>query len=145
MINMENVIKKSAGYFSSGYGCAESVLMAYADYKDISSDLIPRIATGLCGGLAWTNGMCGAVSGAVLALNIEYGRENPDESKDKNYQAVQMFLNQFTEIFGDIGCPVLTGCDLSTTEGRDRFENDGIHEKCNLYVEEATRIVIDLI
>jgi len=142
---MENLVKKSTAYFASGYGCAESVLMAYTDFKGISSNLIPRIATGLCGGIAWTNGMCGAVSGAILAMNIEYGRDKPDKSKDKNYQSVQLFLNRFTEKFGDISCPVLTGCDLSTQEGRDRFEKDGVHKRCNQYVEEATRMLMNMI
>ena len=45
---MDRSIEKSKAYFDSGYGCAESVLMAVTESKGIRSALIPRIATGFC-------------------------------------------------------------------------------------------------
>ena len=63
---MKSNIEKSAGdYFESGLFCAESVLLAISESMGQKSDLIPKIATGLCGGVSRTCGICGAVSGGV--------------------------------------------------------------------------------
>ena len=64
----EGFVIRSKQLFESGYGCAESVLLAVCESKGIQSVLIPRIASGFCGGVANTNGMCGTVAGGILAF-----------------------------------------------------------------------------
>ena len=44
--------QRSRELFDSGFYCAESVLLAIAESQGIESDLIPRIATGFCSGIA---------------------------------------------------------------------------------------------
>ena len=66
--------KRSRELFNSGFYCAESVLMAIAESRGIRSDLIPRIATGFCSGMARTGGQCGAVSGAMMGISLATGR-----------------------------------------------------------------------
>jgi C_GCAxxG_C_C family probable redox protein len=138
-------VQKSKELFNSCYGCAESVLMAIAEFKGIQSDLIPRIASGFCGGVANTNGMCGAVNGAIMALNLVFGRNEPIESKELNYEKVKFLIREFERKFGSIQCPVLTGCDLSTETGQQKFNELNVHEKCLGYTGEATRLVLKLI
>ena len=53
------VAQRSEALFQQGFCCAESVLQAIAESRGIQSELIPRIATGLCGGIAKTGGVCG--------------------------------------------------------------------------------------
>jgi C_GCAxxG_C_C family probable redox protein len=123
------------------------VLLSVSESKGIKSDLIPNIATGFCGGISRTNGLCGAISGAVLALNLFFGRDDAldEEKKETNYLKVQQFLNHFEEKFGSTNCQVLTGCDLSTEQGLEKFDDDNLDEQCRGYVEEATTFVIKLI
>ena len=142
---MEDIIIKSKKLFNSGFGCAESVLIATSESMNIKSELIPRIASGFCGGVANTNGMCGAVNGAIMAINIIHGRDRHDESKDMNYQKVQQFIEKFESKFDSISCPVLTGCDLSIEEGQQKFNKNNIHQKCANYTGEATRMVLEII
>ncbi|MCK5542667.1 MAG: C_GCAxxG_C_C family protein [Desulfobacterales bacterium] len=48
--------------------------------KNIQSELISKIATGFCGGISRTCCcICGAQSGAIMAINLFYGRSLPDE------------------------------------------------------------------
>lgn len=141
----EATINRSIQLFESGYGCAESVLLAVCESKGIKSVLIPRIASGFCGGVANTNGMCGAVVGGIMALNIVYGRDSATESKEINYQKVQQFQQMFSARFGSISCPGLTDCDLSTEEGHEKFKEMNVHVKCTNYTGEATRMVLELI
>ncbi|MDB4303319.1 C-GCAxxG-C-C family protein [Desulfosarcina sp.] len=142
---MEKTINKSKQLFDSGFGCAEAVLMAVSEYKNIQSDLIPKIATGLCGGLSKTNGMCGAVSGGVLALSMIYGRTKVEDSRDELNAKTQAFIHEFTEKYGSVGCTALTGCDLSTDEGLDEFDKFNVHAKCCEFVGEATRLVLEIL
>ena len=142
---MEDIIVKSKKLFDSGFGCAESVLIATSESMNIKSELIPRIASGFCGGVANTNGMCGAVNGAIMAINIIYGRDHAGESKDMNFQKVQQFIKKFESKFGSISCPVLTGCDLSTEEGQQKFSELNLHQKYADFTGEATRMVLEMI
>ena len=43
------VAQRSEELFQQGFCCAESVLQAIAESRGIKSELIPKIATGLCG------------------------------------------------------------------------------------------------
>jgi C_GCAxxG_C_C family probable redox protein len=142
---MENSIRKSKELFDSGFGCAEAVLMMAAEYKNIQSDLIPKIATGLCGGVSKTNGMCGAVSGSVLAISMLYGRKKVEDSRENLNAKTQAFIKEFNEQYGAVGCTALTGCDLGTDEGLVKFDELNMHAKCREFVGEATRMILQLI
>lgn len=142
---MNKTIEKSKQLFDAGFGCAEAVLMAVAEYKNIQSELIPKIATGLCGGVSKTNGMCGAVSGGVLAISMIYGRIKVEDSRDALDSKTQAFIKEFNDKFGSVGCTALTGCDLSTDEGSVRFDKLNMHVKCRDFVGEATRMVLKLL
>ncbi len=141
----EATIIRSKQLFESGYGCAESVLLAVCESMGVESVLIPRIASGFCGGVSNTNGMCGAVAGGILALNIIYGRNHANESKELNYQKVQQFQQMFTAKFGSTNCTGLTDCDLSTEDGHQKFKELNVHQKCSDFTAEATRMVLELI
>lgn len=116
-----------------------------AEGKNIQSELIPRIATGFCGGIARTGGICGAVSGAVMAISIYYGRSLPDEPIDKSYIPIQKIVELFENKFGSTNCRELTGCDLGTEEGRKRFFAMNMLERCRGYTEEATKMAMSII
>ena len=116
-----------------------------AESKNIKSDLIPKIATGFCGGLARTCGICGAVSGAVMVINIFCGRNALDVPYEKSYAPVQKFIKMFTEKFGSANCKELIGVDLGTEEGRKQFHVNNMRERCRNITEEATRMAMSMI
>lgn len=116
-----------------------------AESKGIQSDLIPRIATGFCGGISRTSGICGAVSGAILALNVFYGRMDARTSTDACYAKVQAMVSMFEQQFGTTNCRALTGCDLSTKEGQQLFKANNTIERCKHFSQEAVKMVITLI
>ncbi len=116
-----------------------------AESKGIESDLIPKIATGFCSGISRTCGMCGAVSGAIMALNLFYGRNISSESPETSYTAVRKLLDMFESRFGTTNCMQLIGCDLATNEGQSTFKSNNLIEQCRNYTEEATRMVMLII
>ncbi len=132
--------------FNSGYYCAESVLMVIAEEENISSDVIPAIASGLCGGMSGTCNMCGAVTGGILALSLVHGRKSPADSADLNYKTVQELITRFTDEYGSSNCQELLGLNLGTVEGQEKFKSEQLDVKCSEYTGKAaefTRTIID--
>ena len=141
----DRIPQRSRELFDSGFCCAESVLLAIAEGKGIESDLIPGIATGFCGGISGTCGICGAVSGAIMGLNLFTGRSSPEEIVDKNHKAIRRLIGMFKEKFGSTNCEELTGYNLGTEEGLRAFRESGQNEKCSEYTGEAARMAMLLL
>jgi C_GCAxxG_C_C family probable redox protein len=116
-----------------------------AESKGIQSEYIPKIATGFCSGISRTSGMCGAVSGTIMALNLIFGRDKADESIEKNYACVQKFVDAFENEFGSTNCRELVNCDLNTKEGQNHFKSKNLITKCHRMTEEATRMAMEII
>jgi C_GCAxxG_C_C family probable redox protein len=116
-----------------------------AESKNIQSELIPKIASGFCGGIARTSGICGAVSGAIMAISIFCGRDLPDEPIDKSYTPVKKLIEIFEDKFGSTNCRQLTGCDLGTEDGRKKYFAANMLELCRSYTQEATRMAMSII
>ena len=121
------------------------MLLAVAEHKDIHSELIPRIATGFCSGMARTGGMCGAVTGGVMAIGLLLGRNTPQEPVDRSYEAVRAFMQRFEARFGSLNCQELTGVHLGTPEGQAAFKAKNQIEQCIDYVGEAARMVVEIV
>lgn len=91
--------------------------------------------------------MCGALTGAVMALSLKYGRTTLSETEnyEKCMAKTRKLLKSFEETFGSILCWELTSCDLTTAEGRQKFKEEQIREKkCTKYVAEVMRILLNL-
>jgi C_GCAxxG_C_C family probable redox protein len=140
-----DVRNRASALFDSGFFCAESVLTAVAEYAEITSSLVPKVATGFCSGLSRTNRMCGAVTGGILALGMVYGRSSPTEPVEPAYEKVQIFLNRFQDQNGSLMCEGLIDCNLSTPGGREAFKQKGLKERCSAITGEAAGLVVDLI
>ena len=120
-------------------------MLAVAQHQELQSDLIPRLATGFCSGMARTGGLCGAVSGGIMAIGMVLGRTAPTEDIDPCYQAVGEFQERFIEQFGTLSCMELTGVHLGTYEGQIEFQAKDQIKKCTDYVGEATRMVVEIV
>ena len=118
--------------------------MAVAESQGIESDLLPKIATGFCSGLARTGGLCGALSGGIMSLGLLTGRSEPGASVDENYALVGDLIDQFEEKFGSINCKELTGVDLGTGEGQAQFREKNQIVNCLNYAAEVTGMVLSL-
>lgn len=142
---LDYVANLSAKHFDSGLYCAESVLLAIAQTKNLRNELIPKIATGFCSGLSRTSGMCGAVAGGIMSINIFFGRNKPSDSVEKNYRAIQTFISLFEKKFGSSNCKILIDCDLNTDAGQKKFINNNLKERCQLYTRIAARMAMSVI
>ena len=141
----EQASQRSLELFRSGFFCAESVLLAIAESQGIQSDLIPRIATGFCSGISRTGGICGAVSGAIMGINLVAGRNSPAESIEFSYTLTRKMISHFESQYGSVNCRQLIGCDLATEAGQRYFMENNLMEQCLQYAADATSMAISLI
>lgn len=109
---------------------------------------MPRIATGFGAGLARHGEVCGALSGAIMALGLKFGRERGDDNEAKAaiYAKVKQLMEAFEKHFGTISCRELTGCDLMSEEGFKRFASLDMHNQlCPQFVAFAVEEVLAIV
>lgn len=112
----------------------------------IESDIIPRIASCFGGGIGNTGAVCGAVTGAVMAIGLIKERGDTIEDWLRMSAVAQEFRHRFEAEMKTIDCHELTGADLSTEEGREQFMNSDIPQTvCFPAVSIAYRLVVDLL
>jgi C_GCAxxG_C_C family probable redox protein len=135
------------------FNCCESTLKKVNAEKPLPGfdKNIMRIASGFGGGIGSWGSICGAVSGAAMALGLVYGAngdEDVDTFKAKREELrlkTREFLGEFQKEFGNVNCQDLLGVNRHTEEGRRRYsELTGTRVfRCNEYVEWASRWIAD--
>ena len=130
--------------FLSGYNCAQSVVLSFADDLKYSKELAQKMAAGFGGGMGKQQETCGAVTGAIMVLGLLKGEEvnNNDELKAQTYGSVKEMTREFVSTFKTTSCRELTGCDLNTPEGAEEFKEKKIMDTvCADCVKKAVEIV----
>ena len=85
------------GYFLQGYGCAQSVLLAFGDLTHLDTETAARLGSSFGGGMGRMREVCGAVSGALMVLGLTVGYASPTDKDAKNahYALVRDFAERF--------------------------------------------------
>ena len=101
----ENISKRAEAArqnFLSGYGCAQAVLLAYADLTGIEEKTLARLGSSFGGGMGRLREVCGAVSGAFAVLGFLCGYDDPTdkEGKSRHYADVRELARRITEKSG---------------------------------------------
>jgi C_GCAxxG_C_C family probable redox protein len=133
-------------FVDTDYNCAESVLLAAAERLRKCTPSIPCIATAFGGGMGRKGSVCGALTGAFMALGLVYGRSKPTDDREKIYGLARELYDRFTEKFGSPLCSELIACDLSTADGRDKYHKLNVRElKCKNYVSFCGETVAEMV
>lgn len=144
-MDKDEVVRLAGSYAARGFLCSESVLLAISKCLDIRSDLIPKIATRFGAGMGHHGLVCGAISGGIMALGLNFGRNSLSEQKTSHYSFAFKLLERFEKEFRHVMCRELTGCDFTTEAGRKKYANEKLWEtKCRTYIGSATAMVFDL-
>jgi C_GCAxxG_C_C family probable redox protein len=135
-------------FFARGYSCSQSVMLAFAEQLGIDPAIAARLAAGFGGGIGRQGLTCGAVTGAVLALGMQYGSDDPEDkaAKENVYALVSRFSAKFAARNGSISCSGLLGCDISTSEGMAvAREHNMFKTRCPVYVGDAALILTEIL
>jgi C_GCAxxG_C_C family probable redox protein len=109
------------------YGCAETVFVVLKEAYGLADSTDSSAAMALNGGLAYSGGPCGAISGAALAIGLLAAERIADhrEAKRAARLITAQLLADFEAEYGATDCRTLTGVDLRTDEGHREFIEGG--------------------
>ncbi|MEE1124520.1 MAG: C-GCAxxG-C-C family protein [Acutalibacteraceae bacterium] len=134
-------------YFEQKFHCSQSVLVAFAEELGLSEEQALKLGACFGGGMC-KGEVCGACTGALMALGLKYGQTAVDdlESRKKTNDITVRFMELFKKENGSYICKELLGCDLATAEGKQyALDNKLFVEFCPKMVESATRIAEKLL
>ncbi|MDR0778322.1 MAG: C-GCAxxG-C-C family protein [Methanomassiliicoccaceae archaeon] len=133
--------------FREGIDCSMMVLAEVAARIGISEKEAYRTASCFGAGM-FTGGVCGAVTGAFIAIGIKHGNHEPNdtERKMKVISKRDEFVRRFTEIHGSVDCPVLLGIDLRDNEQRQYARDNGLFDnECPKFCRTAALLLKDIL
>jgi C_GCAxxG_C_C family probable redox protein len=109
------------------FGCAETAFMVLKAAYGVDDPMDPAPAIALNGGVAYSGGLCGAITGAALAVGMLAERRIADHAAAKHVARtlVAGTLDAFRDEHGAVDCRDLIGCDLRAPGGHEAFLASG--------------------
>ena len=100
-----SVQEESLRLHGCGFNCAQSVLAALGSYTGLDEKAALAVSGGFGGGLRCGE-ICGAASGAVMALGLAFPYSDGEDSASKTRIAklTMAFNRAFSEKFGAMRC-----------------------------------------
>ena len=120
------------------FGCAETVFVVLKGAYGLEDPMDSSAAVALNGGIAWSGGPCGALTGAALAVGMLAERRIDDHVRAKLVAraVVATLLDDFLAEHGAIDCRTLVGVDLRAPGGHEAFLASGAwREGCMRQIE----------
>ncbi len=151
---MSNV-GKAVEVFKGGLSCSQAVLGAYCEQFGLDKKTAYKISSGFGGGMHLDQ-TCGAVTGAIMAIGLKYGRTRPVlseaegaddvKAKMKTAKMTNEFAKKFKARHGSISCTALIGCNVSTLEGFEEAKKKDLFQKvCPEFVKSAVEILDEML
>ena len=122
------------------YGCAETTLVALQELYGFADAANSSAAMALNGGVAYSGGICGAISGAAMAIGrlAEERSSDHQEAKRTARLLVQSLIAGFEAEFNGRNCSQLIDFDISIPAQHDAFIESGVwRETCMGQIEFA--------
>jgi C_GCAxxG_C_C family probable redox protein len=135
--------------FENGFNCSQSVLSVFAEELNLKKDTALKLATPFGAGMAYMQETCGAVTGALMAIGLKYGKGEYGTSEDKThaYNLSKQFIAEFRKKHQSVCCrDLLDGIEMDTPDGMARIvELDFFRTRCTHYVQDAVQIASEIL
>lgn len=136
--------------FKSGYNCAQSVFMTYADKFGINKDMALKLSSSFGGGMGRMREVCGAVSAMFMIAGLAkgYTENNNDEIKSAHYELIQTLAERFKDCNGTIICRELLGLEKDENNSfvpSKRTEEYYQERPCEDFIADACNIIDEYI
>lgn len=131
--------------FDEGFNCAQSSFYPFAKDMGMSAKHALKLTTAFGAGMIYRGDICGAITGAMMAIGLKFGRENANDTdaKELTYFLVKELHDRFTKEFGSIQCKQLLGLDDVSSESWATAE-EKFKSHCPMYVSRAVYITNEL-
>lgn len=124
------------------HGCAETTFVVLKEAFGLPDADNAAAAMALNGGVAYSGGMCGAITGAAMALGLLADRRlgGRGTAKTAARRMTANLMAAFESEHGALACRELIGMDIRTDAQHRRFIESGIwRDRCMRQVEFAVR------
>ncbi|HPF03846.1 MAG TPA: C-GCAxxG-C-C family protein [Bacteroidales bacterium] len=137
--------EKAMEYFRSKFNCSQSVFTVFGTEHGLSENHCLRTGCAFGAGMGRQQLTCGAVTGALMAIGLKYGKAmgDNDDKKQKTYEKTREFFHEFVKIHGTTSCrELLRGLDINDPADHQKIVDQGLFEiLCEKYVTDAVNIV----
>ncbi|MBD5460258.1 MAG: C_GCAxxG_C_C family protein [Lachnospiraceae bacterium] len=108
---MRSRVADAVAMFESGYNCAQSVFVTYADLFGMDRETALKISCPMGGGMGRMREMCGAISSMSMLGGLKTGNTDPEnqEAKTANYELTRRMADRFKAENGSMICRELLG------------------------------------
>ncbi len=148
--------RKAYDYEAQYGNCAQCVLLTMQELFQLEGGSAFKCANGFAAGIGRLGSVCGAFSGAIMALGLRYGRDRIDASDKTGWLKIVDLVNELFERFGQEYGSILCrdiqkrvfgqSFDLRDPEQYDVFEEAGAHvDKCPSVVGNAAKWTAELL
>ena len=146
---MSNSDKATLMFYETGFVCSQAVFATLGEQLDIERKQALKIAAGFGGGVASQGGICGAVSGAIMAIGLKHGHDESSDEYAKNETTflAQELIEKIEDKYGCYTCKGITGIDFTMPEGRKLAKERGLWKKnglCFNLIKDTVEIVEEM-
>lgn len=141
-----NRFERANAYHKQGFNCCQSVLAAFSDLTGLSEQASFDIGGGFGAG-AGTGELCGAVSGAVMALGMvtPVDPADPVGSKKRTVALSKELQKRFAEKFGALRCQDLLQNKFTPDDTTPAARDMGLTGHCDIMIVTAVEIVEEML
>ena len=137
---------------SKSHNCAQSTFYVLSEQFGLGGDDILKALTPLPG-MAERGETCGAITGALMAMGLIYGRDNLEDWKKYRSSLIptNKFCEQFQKELGSSLCCQIQerafgkSYNLMDPQELKEFQQAGATSKCTRVVQKACRLAADII
>ncbi len=112
-----NKREKAIELFLEGYNCAQAVFAAFSEDFGLDRETALKLSSTFGAGMGGLKEVCGALSGAFMALGLSEGYTSPDAKEEKaaTYKKVSSLAEEFKAKHGSLLCRELVSKVSSPT------------------------------
>jgi len=142
-------VDKANDYFRDKFNCSQAVFTVFGTEFGLSENNCLKIGCAFGAGMGRKQFTCGAVTGALMAIGLKYGKASGDseDKKQETYLKTREFFTEFNNIHGSTVCrELLKGLDMNDPDDYKKIiDQDLFGIQCEKYVGDAVRIVEKII
>lgn len=147
-MNEREAIDAARAYFlEQPHGCAETTCRVLQEAYELENAADCAGAMVFNGGVAWRGGVCGAISGAAMAVGRLAAQRVSDHRGAKWVARLLMdaWIDTFEATYGSVECRDLIGRDIHSEEEHTAFIESGVwRDTCTRQIEFAVRNLFSL-
>lgn len=144
--------QRASQVMQQSHNCAQSTFYVLSEQFGLGGDEVLKALTPLPG-MAERGETCGAITGALMAMGMIYGRDRLDdwEKYRKALVPTNKFCGQFQEALGSTLCCQIQeqafgqSFNLMDPEQLRAFQRAGATDRCTKVVQKACRLAADII